>query len=165
MTGCIDSNSAVVSGCIIYANAVSGDDLNDGTTWASAKRNLWAAIEAAAQNGCALSEVWAAAGAYSTKPDYRELSTVQMVSGVNVYGGFAGNETIRSDRDFATHVSIISGSMRAEDDVTDNACTVVRGGRARSSTGSRFRTPTRTAPAKPPEAACPAAWPWIAISH
>lgn len=71
--------------------------LNDGSTWALAKRTVQAAIDAVAGGG----EVWVAAG------DYGEHITLK--TGVAVYGGFAGVETQRDTRDWVVNASILDG--------------------------------------------------------
>jgi hypothetical protein len=50
--------------------------------------------------GCG-SQIWVAAGTYkpTTEPNY--YATFDLVDGVPIYGGFAGNETSTSQRNFA----------------------------------------------------------------
>jgi hypothetical protein len=70
----------------------TGNNANDGSSWAMAKRTIQAAAEAAYNP---LSEVWAAEGVY------RE--SVLLWSGADIYGGFAGSETERAQRDPGLH--------------------------------------------------------------
>jgi hypothetical protein len=56
-------------------------------------------------------EIWVAAATY--KPDiYRNYySTFQLVDSVSLYGGFAGNETSRHQRNWVTNQTILSGDI------------------------------------------------------
>ena len=66
----------------------------DGLTWATAYEDLQAALDAAALPGSTTSEIWVAAGTYvpstQTDPNDPRTATFQLLSGVAVYGGFAG---------------------------------------------------------------------------
>ena len=75
----------------------SGDDGNDGRTWETAKRTVSAAVRELPQGG----EVWIAAGTY-----YDAIYT----AGRSLYGGFAGNEFTRSQRNPTLHPTILDGS-------------------------------------------------------
>jgi hypothetical protein len=83
-------------------NSVSGN----GTSWSSAYKTIQEGIDAAASAGGG--DVWVAGGTYyiySTSSN----DTLRMKSGVNLYGGFAGNETAREQRNWNTNKSIIDG--------------------------------------------------------
>src|SRR5262249_45297902 len=45
--------------------------------------------------------------------------------GVGVYGGFAGTETLRSQRDWAAHPTVLSGDIGTPGDASDNSYHVV----------------------------------------
>jgi nitrous oxidase accessory protein NosD len=77
-----------------------GNDLNDGSSWAAAKATVQAAVGAVPFH--AGGEVWVAAGAY------RE--NVAMSSWASLYGGFAGNESRREQRDWARNPTVLDGS-------------------------------------------------------
>ena len=70
-------------------------------------------------------EIWVSAGTY--KPTTTTDRTVSFVlkNNVAVYGGFAGTETLRAQRDPALNVSILSGDIGTVDVVTDNSYHVV----------------------------------------
>ena len=76
----------------------TGSDGQDGATWATAKKTVQAAITAASVSG---GEVWVAAGTYQER--------ITLANGVFVFGGFAGTESYKSDRDPAANPSIIDG--------------------------------------------------------
>ncbi len=60
-------------------------------------------------------EIWAAAGIYTPTTGTDRNATFQLVSGVSVYGGFAGTETVRSQRNPTTNVTILSGDIDNND--------------------------------------------------
>jgi hypothetical protein len=96
--------------CFVYVNGAVGDDGNSGWTWDEALATVQAGIENSAPNGC---EVWVAAGTYL--PGVSRGSTFQLVPGVAVYGGFAGTELLRGERDIALHATILSGDLNGDD--------------------------------------------------
>lgn len=99
-----------------------------GLSWENASDDLQAMIDASSVGG----EVWVAAGTYiptslpglAESPDGRYVSFV-LKSGVGVYGGFAGNETKRSDRNISANETILSGDAGIANNNTDNAYHVV----------------------------------------
>ena len=61
-------------------------------------------------------EIWVAAGTYKpTTSPFDRTATFQLISGVALYGGFAGAETARTQRNPATHVTILSGDTNGDD--------------------------------------------------
>jgi hypothetical protein len=112
--------------CVIYVSGDSGADASDGTTWATAKATIQAGLDDAEPNGC---EVWVAKSADDYLPTLgtgRE-ATVQLRSGVALYGGFAGDEISLSQRDWEANETVISGDIGTPGDPVDNACHVVSG--------------------------------------
>jgi parallel beta-helix repeat protein/predicted outer membrane repeat protein len=69
----------------------------DGLTWATAFKT----VQAGLADTILGDEVWAATGTY------RERFTLK--SGVALYGGFAGTESERGQRDFSTHTTTLDG--------------------------------------------------------
>jgi predicted outer membrane repeat protein len=71
---------------------------------------------AAARSG---DEIWVKTGVYKPAPDTSSLeATFRLIDGVAVYGGFAGTETARDQRDWKSYVTVLSGDLGG-DDVTD----------------------------------------------
>ncbi|GGB94838.1 T9SS type A sorting domain-containing protein [Dyadobacter sediminis] len=104
---------------IIYVNP-SAAGSNNGSSWANAYTSLSTAL-ASAVNG---NEIWVKKGVYkpvtlfdvngngATEP--RE-ATFRIPSGVALYGGFAGTEVNRNDRNFLTNVTVLSGDIDNND--------------------------------------------------
>jgi hypothetical protein len=56
-------------------------------------------------------EIWVAAGTYTPTPGSDPNATFALVNGAGVYGGFAGTETARDQRDWTAHVTTLSGNL------------------------------------------------------
>ena len=110
----------------------------DGSTWESAFPKIAQGI-AAAKTG---DQVWVAAGVYS--------ESISLKSGVQVYGGFAGNETALSGRDFVRNLTAIDASASNGDQPATHAVTMInvygarldgftiKGGHAYGNTGNEM---------------------------
>ena len=103
-----------------YVNP-SANGQNNGTSWPNAFTDLQTA-RTAAQPG---DEVWVAAGTYYPTGGIDRSISFEPPSGVQLFGGFSGNETALNQRDWATHVTILSGDIGISGDSTDNSLTVV----------------------------------------
>lgn len=91
---------------------------HDGTSWTRAYTNPQQALEAATSGD----EIWVARGVYTptkrTNPADARTAAVQLKQGVALYGGFAGTETQRNERDWTANVTVLSGDLDG-DDITD----------------------------------------------
>ncbi|HEY3267997.1 MAG TPA: NosD domain-containing protein [Armatimonadota bacterium] len=84
---------------VMHVNASTGDDANDGLTWATAKKTMQAAIDASPFPG---GEVWVAAGRYT--------ENVKPAAFLALYGGFKGDETQRASRAVDVNVTAIAAT-------------------------------------------------------
>ena len=86
----------------------TGNDANPGTSWVTAKKTVQAAINAASQGD----EIWVAAGTYPEHIQNRKTGPQgsEVAVDVALYGGFAGTETNRSERNYNTYLTILDGT-------------------------------------------------------
>ena len=106
----------------------SGAGSGNGSSWANAHAGVQAALAAAECDD----EIWVAEGTYKPTDGDDRYATYQLKDGVALYGGFAGTEENRADRDWVLHKTILSGDLASDDgpDWThrdDNAHQVVTG--------------------------------------
>jgi fibronectin type 3 domain-containing protein len=102
---------------ISYVSMDSGSTNGDGTSWFTAYKYLQDALDSAVP-GC---QIWvAAAGTYT--PDQganvtplSRSATFQLKNGVKLYGGFAGYETLLSQRDWSANETVLSGDLLHDD--------------------------------------------------
>lgn len=134
----------------MYVDAGKADNAGVGTSWATAKKDVQMALTDLVAGG----EIWAKAGTYlptedpngnASPTDPRDKAFYITTKDVKLYGGFSGNETLLSQRNPATNVTILSGDLGGPSDTNDayhvlvtigrsNACVVdgftISGGRA-----------------------------------
>lgn len=91
---------AVAGQCAIVRVSTTGEDSpsHDGSTWALAKLTVQAAIDCAAPGD----EIWVAEGTY--------VQSIALKNGIGLYGGFAGNEDVRTDRNWHVNTTKLVGS-------------------------------------------------------
>ena len=83
---------------VYYVDATRPNDAGTGLTWGTAKKTIQAGINA----GSGSDQVWVKLGTYP--------ETVTLRSGVSLYGGFAGTETLLSQRNWTTNVTTINAT-------------------------------------------------------
>jgi hypothetical protein len=105
---------------ILYVDDSAGG-ANDGSSWTDAFTTLQAALAAAAPN--TMTQIWVAAGTY--EPDSGggqtpgdRAATFQLSSFVELYGGFAGGETMLSERNPLINEAILTGDLLGDDPPT-----------------------------------------------
>jgi hypothetical protein len=109
----------------VNINAVGS---NNGTTWANAYTSLQSALDVAVSGD----QIWVAKGTYlpskdpfgNASPTDPRDKTFYLTNGVELYGGFAGTETLITQR-VATNITILSGNIGTIEDITDNCYHVV----------------------------------------
>ncbi|MFL7791474.1 MAG: hypothetical protein AB8I69_04985 [Anaerolineae bacterium] len=97
---------------IIYVDA-DADGANDGSSWTDAYTDLQDALAVAVISD----EVWVAEGIYKPGSAGDRWANFE-VGGVCLYGGFAATETLRTQRDWDAHVTVLSGDIDGND-ITD----------------------------------------------
>jgi predicted outer membrane repeat protein len=79
-------------------------------TWENA-----CALQTALANSTSGDEIWVMAGTYKPTAGTDRTATFQLKNGVALYGGFAGTETIPSQRNYTTNITILSGDLNGDD--------------------------------------------------
>ncbi|MBL8879052.1 MAG: hypothetical protein JNG88_08020 [Phycisphaerales bacterium] len=108
IVGLVCSNSTIAATRFVVSGAAPG---GDGLSWATAHDSLTNALN----NSQAGDEIWVAAGTYV--PGVTRQSAFELRSGVAIYGGFTGSETVREQRnsDPTTNLCTLSGDVDADD--------------------------------------------------
>jgi predicted outer membrane repeat protein len=120
---CAQLAGPALAGVIYVKHDAAGAD--NGQSWSNAYTDLQAALTAAVSGD----EIWVAKGTY--KPTTGTLRTVsfEMKQSVALYGGFAGAETERGQRNWEANAAILSGDIGTPGDNADNTYRVVAGAR------------------------------------
>lgn len=128
--GSATSNNATLKiyGTRLYVTPTGS---GDGTSWAAALGNLNSALTVA--SSCSgITEIWVKAGTYipfakpygATTPLTRD-NAFYLINGVAIYGGFAGTETLLTERNITANPTILSGDLGTVNDASDNCVHVV----------------------------------------
>jgi hypothetical protein len=115
----------------LYVNATNGSP-GDGSTWGQAYAKLQDALLHACNCPNTDFNIWVAQGTYYPdegvgRIDNDRDETFVLCDGIQLYGGFSGSgtETMLSERDWTTNVSILSGDIDNTPDSTNNSYHVV----------------------------------------
>jgi predicted outer membrane repeat protein len=108
----LPATQAHATGIIIRVATYGSTLFGCGGTWEGACK-LQYALQIRATNG---DELWVAEGLY--KPAAAQTDTFLIPSGVAVYGGFVGMESLRTQRNWNTNITVLSGDID-NNDTTD----------------------------------------------
>ncbi|HTR82122.1 MAG TPA: choice-of-anchor Q domain-containing protein, partial [Bacteroidota bacterium] len=117
------NTASVVGGQQVYYVKPGGNDAAAGTSWGTA----FATVQQGLTMAAAGSQVWVAAGTYKPTATLDRSISFQLKNGVSVYGGFSGNETDLSQRNWQTNVCILSGDIDGDATSANNSYHVVVG--------------------------------------
>ncbi len=107
IASCLAYNSQAA---IIYVDKNAPiQSLQNGLSWNDAFRDLADALVGALPGD----EIWIAEGTYT--PSAAPFGYYVVPGGVSLFGGFAGIETLPSDRNLSSHVTILSGDVDHND--------------------------------------------------
>jgi hypothetical protein len=106
---------SLAAGSTLYVDA-DASGANDGTSWEDAYTDLQSALEAAGDGD----QIWVAEGIYKPTAEHGgtgdRYKSFQMKNGVAIYGGFSGTENSLEERDWMSHVTILSGDLNGDDE-------------------------------------------------
>lgn len=88
---------------ILRVDAYNGNDANNGTAWDT---DALKTIEAAVTKAAAGDEIWVKTGTYAATT-HGSLYYILVNKGVGIYGGFAGTETDRNQRNPRTYTTTV----------------------------------------------------------
>lgn len=133
LLSCATSAGALAGILRVDADAVGAAD---GSSWSDAYPDLQHALAAAISGD----EIWVAAGVYKPTPGSDRNVSFELKSGVSLYGGFAGTESLRLQRDTDPMANgcVLSGDLAGDDgpnfgNIADNSYNVLDG---RGATGA-----------------------------
>jgi Secretion system C-terminal sorting domain len=95
--------------------------LANGSSWSNASSNLQNIINMSNAGDA----IWVKAGVYTPTASPNRTIAYVMIYGVAIYGGFAGDETLLSQRNIIGNPTILSGNIGAVNDSTDNCYHVI----------------------------------------
>lgn len=93
----------------------------NGTSWQNAYGDVQQALEQAQEGD----QIWVAKGIYTPTKGNDRFASFNIPNGVELYGGFAGNESDIFARNFDQNPTILSGEIGNPDLKEDNSFTVV----------------------------------------
>ena len=108
----------------VYVNSANAGGQQDGRSWQTAFGSIQPAIELAYRGGA---EVWIAKGTYTPTDGTDRTESIRLRDGVALYGGFAGYESSRDQRDIRANVCTLSGNIGRPDLSDDNSYHVLVG--------------------------------------
>ena len=108
------------AGTVYYVRA-NASGSNNGTSWANAYKDLQSAISAASTGD----EIWVAKGTYKPTNGINRNLSFKLKAEIALYGGFAGTETQRTQRNWTTNITVLSGDIGTANNAADNSLHVV----------------------------------------
>jgi len=129
---CCAIEAGVISACLssvcfgahwrVDAGAPEGD-CEPTTDWAYACKDLQDVLE----NPFIAEKdvIWVAAGTYYPTDTTDRDASFELVNNVELYGGFAGTETLLEERDIVSNLTMLSGNIGLPEDDSDNSYHVV----------------------------------------
>jgi hypothetical protein len=135
----LDADGAELGGQRRYVFSVGDNDIpladgifvdddakgaNNGSSWRDAFSELTPALKIAAGSG---RNIYVAEGTYRPTRGADRTASFVLAPGTTLYGGFRGNETAISGRDWTKHKTILSGDIGTPGTESDNSIHVIVG--------------------------------------
>lgn len=95
----------------IYVNQLTLTGNHDGSSWDDAFVDLQDALAIATEGA----QIWVAQGIYLPSQDTTQNISFELEDGVELYGGFFGNETDLLERNWEDYPTILSGDLEQND--------------------------------------------------
>ena len=92
-----------------------------GSSWVTASGDLQGMVNASSVGD----QVWVSAGTYKPTASNDRGISFSMKNGVEIYGGFVGNETMLSQRNWTANPTILSGDIGTVSINTDNSFRII----------------------------------------
>lgn len=137
----VDAGAGCMAGAVALPDHVIVVDTEaapggDGRSWATAFQFIQDALacardEAGTGQACeGVSEIWVADGTYyadegAAQTNDDASSRYEVVEGVSLYGGFAGDEYGRDQRDWREHVAVLDGDINGDGATSGNAGSIL----------------------------------------
>lgn len=124
------SSTPVQASETVYRVSPNGIDSGDcGATWENA-----CSLTHALSLSTAGDQIWVSSGTYKPTSNNDRTISFSLVSGVALYGGFAGSETELTQRDPTVNVTVLSGDIGVSAEISDNSYHVVYSNQTDAST-------------------------------
>ncbi len=105
----------------LYVDA-DAPGLDNGSDWGNAYNDLQDALSNPGVINGSVCEIWVASGIYAPAPPGGDRSaSFHMRSGLAVYGGFLGTESVLEERPLAFNQTILTGDLNQDDGVVGNS--------------------------------------------
>lgn len=111
---------------IIYVSP-NGSGLMDGSSWANTLAgndtagNGYTVLADTMRNAGSGTQFWIKAGTYKPSYDNDRNKSFEITENVSIYGGFEGNESSVSERNWEANETVFSGNIGVDSLETDNS--------------------------------------------
>jgi hypothetical protein len=119
----------------LFVNASQNTGADNGASWSDAFQGV-AGLQNALAAATSGDELWVAQGTYLPTSTGNRAISFALKTGVAIYGGFVGNETLLAQRDPAAHETILSADLNGDDGSSsfgENSFHVINGNSVASS--------------------------------
>jgi parallel beta-helix repeat protein len=106
--------TASADAAIKFVDVSLASGANNGTSWADAYQGT-TGLQAALGSAVAGDQIWVRGGLYKPTATATRSIYFEMKTGVEIYGGFNGTETLLSQRDVVANPTILSGDLAGND--------------------------------------------------
>jgi hypothetical protein len=97
-----------------YVSVALTTGANNGSSWENAYQGPTGLVTAIAA-AVATDQIWVAAGTYKPTATTTRSISFTLKNGVQIYGGFSGDEALLAERDIADNLTVLSGDLLGND--------------------------------------------------